>query len=72
MCENPTCKLESELETISVNKLAKTLGYGEDRNSASKLKKGLLNITVAGENVIMINEVRNNAFITVISYSLSI
>lgn len=65
ICENPTCELESEIVPINLARLAEILGYGVDKNSASKLKRGLFNIKVTGEYVIMFSATRNGAFVTV-------
>ncbi|GCD13076.1 hypothetical protein [Clostridium tagluense] len=65
VCENPTCELESEIVPISLKKLAEMLGYEVDKNSASKLKRVLFNIKVAGEYVIMVSATGNGTFVTV-------
>ena len=65
VCENPSCELEGEIVPINLSRLAEKLGYGVDKNSASKLKRGLFNIKVAGEYVIMVSSTGNGSFVTV-------
>lgn len=65
VCENPNCELIMEIIPINLNKLSELMGYVSDRNSVSKLKRGLFDITVDGEPVIMINQTANGGFVTV-------
>lgn len=65
ICENPDCELMQEIIPINLTKLAELMGYGNNKNSTQKLKRGLFDITVNNELVIMINETAKGKFITV-------
>jgi len=65
VCGNPSCELESEIVPINLARLAQMLGYGVDKNSTSKFKRGLFNIKVADEYVIMVSATGNGVFVTV-------
>jgi len=65
VCENPKCELMSEIIPISLTKLAYMLGYDNKQDSVQRLKRGLFDIKIKNEFVIMINSVSAGGFVTI-------